>query len=73
MRISDRPPGLLARRVFSGDQDRVVIEENWDLNVPGCPMIRNPWLAPMQTRGARYVRHVEMTERQFNNSDIKLF
>jgi hypothetical protein len=73
MDIPDRPPGLLSRRAFYVDRDRVVVEERWDIAVPGCPMIRNPWLQPMQVSGSLYVRQVEMTADEYNHSKPVLF
>ena len=73
MDIPDRPPGLLSRRVFQVDRDRVVIEERWDIDVPGCPMIRNPWLPSMQVDGSLYVRQREMTTDEYNHSKPALF
>jgi hypothetical protein len=37
-RIDDNPPGLLSRAFYTEDGAEYVREE-WDLTVPGCPMI----------------------------------
>lgn len=73
MSIPDRHPGLLSRRAFQVDRNRVVVEERWDIDVPGCPMIRNPWLPSMQASGWLYVRQIEMTADEYNNSKPVLF
>ena len=73
MPIADRPPGLLSRRAFCVDRDRVVVEERWDIDVPGCQMVRNPWLPSMQISGSLYVRQVEMTTDEYNHSKPVLF
>jgi hypothetical protein len=37
------PPGLLKTYIVHRDENQVVLNEEWDISVPGCPMIRNPW------------------------------
>jgi hypothetical protein len=73
MMIADRPPGLTSRRMFPIDRGRVVVEERWDIDTPGCPMIRNPWLPSLAVSGSLYVRQREMTAEEFERSGIPLF
>lgn len=46
---------------------KVVIQEEWDIDVPGCPMIRSPWHAAPADAGPLYVRQVEMTEEEYQD------
>lgn len=72
MQIDDRPPGLLSRRMFPVDMGRVVVEEEWDVSAPGCPLIRNPWSqAPLE--GHRYFRQVKMTREEYEATLPTLF
>lgn len=73
MKIDQRPPGLLSRRTFPIDRGRVVVEERWNIDTPGCPMIRNPWSLANWPPGPIVVRQREMTEDEFRLSDIQLF
>lgn len=68
MEINKRPPGLISRRVFPIDQGRVCVEEHWDLSVPGCPMIKNPWLPNPFQDHKNYIRQVTMTEAEYNSA-----
>jgi hypothetical protein len=63
MEINPNPPGLLSRRVFRIGNGRVVIEEQWNIDAPGCPMILNPWCSPPDC-GPLFVRQVEMSEEE---------
>lgn len=66
------PPGLMYRRSFRVDMGRAVIEEKWDLDAPGCPMIRSPWhFQPAPER--YYIRQVIMTDREIDESRPLLF
>lgn len=72
MDIDPKPPGLLSRRMFPIYRGRVCVEERWDIEVPGCPLIKNPWsVNPLE--GRFVVRQREMTVEDFNNSKIELF
>lgn len=68
------PPenALIYRRVFSIDQDRVVVEEKWDLTHPDCPFVRNPWDEFQGPLGNRGYRQVTMTAKEFGAADIPL-
>ena len=63
---------LIYRRVFSIDQDRVVIEEKWDLTHPDCPFIRNPWDDFQGPLGNRGYRQVTMTAKEFGQANVPL-
>lgn len=65
MEIDKNPPGLISRRMFPIDQGRVVMEEHWDINVPGCPMIRNPW-NPLVSDASNCIRQVVMTREEYD-------
>jgi hypothetical protein len=69
-----RVPGLLSRRMFAIGPDRVVVEERWKIDEPGCPMIVNPWEKnALLGQGPHYVRQVEMSATEFSQSNIPLF
>lgn len=68
MKIDDFPPGLISRRAFPIDMGRIVVEETWDIDVPGCLMIRSPWHPPPLQSGSMFVRQVVMTEREYEAS-----
>ena len=72
MQIHPKPPGLLGRRVFAIDGERVVIEEKWNIDEPGCPLIRSPWNPGLET-GPIFIRQLVMDQEEFNRSDIPLF
>ena len=38
------PPGLLKTYIVHRDENQVIVNEEWDISVPGCPVIRNPWM-----------------------------
>lgn len=65
MEISAHPPGLLSRRFFPIDQGRWVMEEKWNIDVPGCPLIRSPWLLGPFNDGPIFIRQVEMTAAEY--------
>jgi len=56
--------GLISRHVFPIDQGRVVVDERWDLDVPGCPIVRPPF-GTLQS-GPHFVRQIVMTPREYN-------
>lgn len=62
--IERDPPGLLSRRTFPIDGGRWMLEEEWDISVPGCPMIKNPWNPPMMWTGTKFIRRLEMTAEE---------
>ncbi len=66
-----REPGLLYRRAFPIDQGRIVVEEKWDIDVPGCPYIRSPWHSGLEP-GPVFVRQVTMTVAEYVESKIDL-
>ena len=70
--INPSPPGLLSRRVFAIDMGRVVVEEKWDIDEPGCPLIRSPWHAPIAT-GSIVIQQFVMGQEEFNACNIPLF
>lgn len=63
---SDAPNGLIYRRAQPDGNGRVVLEELWDIDVPGCPMIRNPW-SP-QLPGHIFIRRLIMSDREYEQS-----
>ena len=72
MTINPKPPGLLSRRMFEIDRGWIVVEERWNIDEPGCPLIQSPWHSPLQG-GPIVIRQLEMTKQDFNDSDILLF
>lgn len=72
MKISDRPPGLIGRRMFTIDRGNVIVEEHWDISVPGCHLIRNQFVNTRLT-GPKIVRQVEMSADDFKRRGIALF
>jgi hypothetical protein len=72
MMIDDHPPGLISRRAFPTNEGRVVVEEHWDISVPGCPMIRSPWYMP-SAPGNEFIRQVIMTEAEYQAKLPPLF
>jgi hypothetical protein len=72
MSINQRPPGLLSRRMFPIYRGSVIVEERWDIEAPGCPLIESPW--GVNSLEGRFVkRQREMTEQEFRDSKIELF
>ena len=69
-KIADFPPGLMSRRMIPIDQGRVVVEERWNIDVPGCPLIKSPW-HPFEG-GPEIIRQVVMTEREYLDSGISI-
>ncbi len=70
--IPDRPPGLLKRWSFPDNAGGIIVEERWDIETPGCPLIRNPWTVnPLE--GRYVVRQVRMTESEYKQANIALF
>lgn len=72
MEIDPKPPGLLSRRMRR-DGERVVVEEEWNIDTPGCPLIRNPWASPSCQSAPFVLRRIEMTEQEFDDSKVVLF
>ena len=70
--MDDRPPGLIYRFAFEPEPGRVVVQEHWDISVPGCPMIRNPWATQLDS-GNNYIRQVTMTADEYKAAKPKLF
>lgn len=66
MEINPNPPGLLGRRFFPIDHGRWVMEEKWNIDTPGCPMIRSPWLVGPFNDGPIFIRQVEMTAEEYH-------
>ncbi len=60
--IGHSPPGLIYRRTFPVGDGRWILEEKWDIRVPGCPMIKSPWHSPFE--GDVFIRQVEMTAKE---------
>lgn len=71
--MNPRPPGLMSREAFHIGTDVVIVDETWNIDVPGCPMIRNPWTASSQQVGSIFVRRLKMTENEFSSQEIPLF
>lgn len=69
--ISDKPAGLVWRRSFPIDAGYVVIEEKWDLEAPGCPMVRNPWGPQFPDRYC--FRQIIMPDREYQEAKPTLF
>ena len=64
MKIDLNPPGLLSRRTFKIDGDRWVMREEWDISIPGCPMIRSPFHSQLGLVGNKFIRQVIMTAQE---------
>lgn len=64
MKIDPNPPGLLSRHTFQIDGGRWIMQEEWDISAPGCPMIRSPWHSPLGQEGNSFIRQVEMTDAE---------
>ena len=69
--MEDRPNGLLCRRSHSIGKGRVLVEEEWDLDHPGCPMIRSPWHA--QDPWRYWIRQVIMSDSEYKEVRPTLF
>lgn len=69
LRNQSDPPGLLAReQVESGtgpDGPYVVIEETWDVSVPGCPFVVMNWNRQELVRKGRVLSQRKMTEAEW--------
>lgn len=67
MRNVQTTPGLLKAYIVHRDDSQVVVNEEWDISVPGCPMIRNTWAQQLglavQT-GNHYIRQMVLTPRE---------
>lgn len=64
MENTPKPPGLLSRKIVAQDSSSVTIEEIWDMSVPGCPYIKNPWNPP-PIEVKEFYRRVEMTKDEY--------
>jgi hypothetical protein len=74
MKIDPKPPGLISRWMFPIHAGNVIVEEVWDIRVPGCPLIANPWaINPLEALGGIVKRQREMSMAEFVNSKIPLF
>ena len=65
MTIDKYPPGLIKREAFQIPEGRWVVNEHWDISVPGCPMIRNPWFPQLGQTGSDYFRQRVMTDAEY--------
>lgn len=45
------------------------MEEEWDIDVPGCPMIRSPW-QPQLHDGHIFIRQVVMTAKEYEAARV---
>jgi hypothetical protein len=43
------------------------MEEEWNIDAPGCPMIRSPW-HPQFNDGPIFIRRVEMTTAEYEEA-----
>lgn len=68
-----REAGLIYRRMFPIDHGRVVVEEEWNIDAPGCPLIRSPWVTGPFNDGPIFVRQVVMTTTEFIAAKPELF
>lgn len=41
------------------------MEEEWNIDVPGCPLIRSPWIYGPFNDGPIFTRQVEMTAEEY--------
>ena len=62
--IDNNPPGLVHRRAFR-DGGKVIVQEEWNIDVPGCPLIRSPWNPPPENYGSIWIRQIVMSEDEF--------
>lgn len=69
--IPETPNGLTYRRARRLDLGRMMIEEEWDIEAPGCPMIRNPW-GP-QVPGRFFIRQVILSDLEYEEIQPMLF
>lgn len=67
MKINPNPPGLISRRMFPIDRGRVVVQEEWNIDTPGCPMIRSPFHSQLESDGPTYIRQIEMTAEEYQD------
>ena len=73
MEINQRPPGLISRRMFRIDDGTIVVQEDWNIDVPRCPMIRSPFHGQPGNSGPLYIRLIEMTDAEYRNANVTLF
>lgn len=59
-------PGLIERCVIFRDAERVVFNETWDLDAPGCPMNINNYFSSLRQPDHRYLRQITMTPIEFD-------
>jgi hypothetical protein len=65
MEIAAHPPGLLSRHFFPTDHGQWVMVEKWNIDVPGCPLIRSPWIYGPFNDGPIFIRQVEVTAEEY--------
>jgi hypothetical protein len=56
--------------MFRIDRGRVVVQEEWNIDIPGCPMIRSPFHSQLGNSGPLYIRQIEMTEEEYLDANI---
>ena len=69
--IDPFPPGLLSRRAFPTKDGRIAIVEKWNIDTPGCPMIRNPWYSASLDHSIVF-REVIMSGEEYKEIDPPL-
>lgn len=67
MEIAKTPPGLISRKIVAQDSNSVTIEELWDMSVPGCPYIKNPWNPP-PIEVKEFCRRATMTKAEYESA-----
>ena len=65
MEIDKNPPGLVSRKIVAQNSNSVTIEELWDMSVPGCPYVKNPWNPP-PFEVKEFYRRVKMTKDEYD-------
>jgi hypothetical protein len=60
--------------MFPINNGRVVVQEEWNIDIPGCPLVRSPFLGnDFGERQSRYIRQIEMTELEYRQIKPTLF
>jgi hypothetical protein len=57
-------PGLIKRFFWPALDGSYVMQEEWDIDVPGCPMVRSPW-HKNPPDGSIFVRLVTLTAAEY--------
>lgn len=70
--MHDPAPGLIERKAFSLPNHLVVVEEKWNIAVPGCPMILNPFVLQARRGWSHWTRRLRLTQDEFNRSGMWL-